>query len=121
MLKIGDFSRLGQVTVKTLHHYDDLGLLHPAHTDPSTSYRYYTLEQLPRLHRIMALKELGISLDQIGLLLHGDVSVEQIRGMLRLKSAELQQHVRKEQARLATVEFRLHMLEAEDNFPVLAD
>jgi DNA-binding transcriptional MerR regulator len=87
MLKIGDFSRLGQVTVKTLHHYDDLGLLHPAHIDASTSYRYYTLEQLPRLHRIMALKELGLFLEQIGLLLDKELSTEQIRGMLSLKQA----------------------------------
>jgi DNA-binding transcriptional MerR regulator len=119
MLKIGDFARLGQVTVKTLHHYDDLGLLRPAHIDASTSYRYYTLEQLPRLHRIMALKELGLSLEQIGLLLDEEVPTEQIRGMLRLKRAEIQQHVREAQARLSMVEFRLRMLEAEENFPVL--
>jgi DNA-binding transcriptional MerR regulator len=119
MLKIGDFSRLGQVTVKTLHHYDELGLLRPNHIDAFSNYRYYSLEQLPRLHRIMALKELGFSLKQISLLLDSDVSTEQIRGMLRLKQAEIQQQVREEQARLAMIEFRLHMLEAEDNFPVL--
>jgi DNA-binding transcriptional MerR regulator len=119
MLKIGEFSRLCQVTVKTLHHYADLGLLHPAHIDPSTGYRYYSLEQLPRIHRIMALKELGLSLEQIGLMLDVDVGTEQIRGMLRLKQAEIQQHIREEQQRLALVEFRLRMIEAEDNFPEL--
>ena len=119
MLKIGDFSRLGQVTVKTLHHYDELGLLRPNHIDAFSNYRYYTLEQLPHLHRIVALKELGFSLKQISLLLDSDVSTEQIRGMLRLKQAEIQQQVREEQARLEMIEFRLHMLEAEDNFPVL--
>jgi DNA-binding transcriptional MerR regulator len=77
MLKIGEFSRLSQVTIKCLHHYDDLGLLHPAHVDPSTGYRYYTLEQLPRLHRIMALKELGLSLEQIGVMLDEDLPTEQ--------------------------------------------
>jgi DNA-binding transcriptional MerR regulator len=55
MLKFGEFSRLIQVTVKTLHHYDDLGLLQPAHIGQFTGYRYYTVEQLPRIHRIMAL------------------------------------------------------------------
>jgi DNA-binding transcriptional MerR regulator len=119
MLKIGDFSRLGQVTVKTLHHYDELGLLRPTHIDTFTNYRYYTLEQLPRLHRILALKELGLSLEQIGLLVDEEVPTEQIRGMLRLKQAEIQQQVREEQARLAMVEFRLRMLEAEEDFPVL--
>jgi DNA-binding transcriptional MerR regulator len=119
MLKIGEFSRLCQVTVKALHHYEDLGLLHPAHIDLFTGYRYYTVEQLPRFHRILALKELGLSLEQIGLMLDEDVSTEQIRGMLRLKQAEIQQHVREEQQRLAMVEFRLHMMEAEDHFPEL--
>lgn len=119
MLKIGDFSRLGQVTVKTLHHYDEMGLLHPAKIDASSGYRYYTLEQLPRLHRILALKELGLSLEQVGVLLDGEVTTEQVRGMLLLKQAEMQQHVREEQARLSMVEFRLRMLEAEENFPVL--
>jgi hypothetical protein len=70
-------------TIKTLHHYDDLGLLRPAHIDASTSYRFYTLEQLPRLRRIMALKELGLSLEQFGLLLDGEVPAEQIRRIPR--------------------------------------
>jgi DNA-binding transcriptional MerR regulator len=113
MLKIGEFSRLSQVTVKTLHHYDEMGLLRPAQTDPFTNYRYYTLDQLPRLHTIMALKELGLSLEEIGQLLLDDLSTEQIRGMYRLKQAELRQRVHEEQARLAQVEFRLRQLELE--------
>jgi len=119
MLKIGEFSRLSRVTVKTLHHYDEIGLLTPSRTHPSTSYRYYTLDQLPRLHTIMALKELGLSLEEIGQLLLDDLSADQIRGMYRLKRAELQQRVRDEQARLAQVEFRLRQLELEDTAPVL--
>ena len=117
MLKIGEFSRLSQVTVKTLHHYNDLGLLKPAHIDDFTNYRYYTLDQLPRIHRIMALKELGLSLEQIGLLLDEELPTEQIRGMLRLKQAKIQQNLREEQKRLSMVEFRLRMIEAEINFP----
>ena len=113
MLKIGEFSRLGQVTVKTLHHYDEMGLLKPSQTDPFTSYRYYTLDQLPRLHTIMALKELGLSLEEIAQLLSENLTTEQIRGMYRLKQAELQQRVREEQARLAQVEFRLRLIEQE--------
>ncbi len=85
MLKIGEFSRLGQVTVKTLHHYDEMGLLKPSQTDPFTNYRYYTLDQLPRLHTIMALKELGLSLDEITQLVSENLSTEEIRGMYRLK------------------------------------
>jgi DNA-binding transcriptional MerR regulator len=119
MLKIGEFSRLSQVTVKTLHHYNELGLIKPAHIDPVTNYRHYTIDQLPRIHRIMALKELGLSLEQIGLMLEKDLSTEQIRGMLRLKQAEIEQELREEQRQLAMVEFRLRMIEAEINFPEL--
>ena len=65
MLKIGDFSKLAQVSVKTLRHYGKLGLLTPAWIDRFTSYRYYTLDQLRRLNRILALKDLGFSLEQV--------------------------------------------------------
>jgi DNA-binding transcriptional MerR regulator len=119
MLKIGEFSRLSQVTIKTLHHYDELGLIKPAHIDPATNYRFYKVEQLPRIHRILALKELGLSLEQIGLMLDDDMPTDQIRGMLRLKQAEIQQEMREEQQRLALVEFRLRMIEAETKFPDL--
>jgi DNA-binding transcriptional MerR regulator len=119
MLKIGEFSRLSQVTIKTLHHYDELGLIKPAHIDPVTNYRFYEIGQLPRIHRIMALKEMGLSLEQIGLMLDKEMSTEQIRGMLRLKQAEIQQQMRDEQRQLALVEFRLRMIEAETNFPDL--
>src|SRR5258708_3344144 len=93
MLKIGEFSRLSQVTIKTLHHYDEIGLLKPAQVDPFTDYRYYTVDQLPRLHSIMALKELGLSLEEIARLLLDDLPPEQIRGMFRLKQAEAQPRV----------------------------
>lgn len=119
MLKIGEFSRLSQVTVKTLHHYDELGLIKPAHIDPVTNYRFYTVEQLPRLHRIMALKEMGLSLEQIGLMLEKELSTEEMRGMLHFKQAEIQQEMREAQRQLAMVEFRLRMIEAEVNFPEL--
>jgi len=49
MLKIGEFSKIAQVSIKTLRYYDRMGLLKPAHIDRYSSYRYYTLSQLPRL------------------------------------------------------------------------
>jgi DNA-binding transcriptional MerR regulator/effector-binding domain-containing protein len=113
MLKIGEFSRLSQVTVKTLHHYDEIGLLKPSHVDKFTEYRYYTLEQLPRIHSIMALKELGLSLEQIAELLNKDLSPEEIRGMYRLKLEEAETRVREEQARLAQIAFRLRQIEGD--------
>ncbi len=119
MLKIGEFSKLSQVTVKTLHHYDEIDLLKPVKIDPFTNYRYYSVDQLPRVHRIMALKDLGLSLEQIGLMLNTDISVEQIRGMLRLKQGESQQRMREEQERLRRIEFRLQMINIEGQMPAL--
>ncbi|MBN1487082.1 MAG: GyrI-like domain-containing protein [Anaerolineae bacterium] len=113
MLKIGELSKLAQVSVKTLRHYDKLGLLKPAWTDRFTGYRYYILEQIPHLNRILALKELGFSLEQIKPLLREDVTLTELRGMLKLKHAELQHKVATEQMRLARIETRLQQIEHE--------
>jgi len=117
MLKIGDFSKLSHVTVKALRLYDQMGLLKPAWIDDFTGYRYYSANQLPRLNRILALKDLGFSLEQIAKLLDESLSPAEIRGMLRLKQAELQQLVEEEQARLSRVEARLKQIEQEESMP----
>lgn len=117
MLKIGDFSRLAQVTVKTLHHYDELGLLRPAHVDRWTGYRFYRIEQMARLNRILALKELGLSLDEVGRLLDADVSPAELRAIFETKQAELSAHIAAEQERLQRVEARLHQIEREGSLP----
>ena len=64
-LKIGEFSRLMQVTVKTLRHYESKGLLIPGEVDEWTGYRYYNLEQMQRLTEIKDLQKLGFSLEEI--------------------------------------------------------
>jgi predicted transcriptional regulator YdeE/DNA-binding transcriptional MerR regulator len=117
MIKIGDFSKLAHVTIKTLHHYGELGLFKPAHIDRYTGYRYYTLDQLPHLNRILALKDLGFSLDQVALLVDENLSVYEIRGMLRMKQIELAEKIEFEQARLSQVEIRLQHLDREDHPP----
>ncbi len=114
MLKIGDFSRLSRVTVKTLRYYDEVGLLAPVQVDTFTGYRYYSASQLPRLNRILALKEFGFSLEQIGQVLNENLSIEQLRGMLRLKRAEAEQKLGEEQGRLARIEARLRQIEQEN-------
>lgn len=116
MLKIGVFAKEAQITVKTLRHYAKLGLLKPVWIDRFTGYRYYTREQMPRLNRILALKDLGFSLEQIGRILQNDLTLDELRGMLRLKCAELEQHIEEEQARLARAEARLHQIEHEGDF-----
>ena len=117
MFKIGDFSRLSQVSVNTLRHYDELGLLKPLQVDRFTGYRYYSIEQLPQLQRILALKDLGFSLEQIAHLLDDQLSLEEMRGMLRLKRAEVDQQAQAEQARLVRIEARLRYLETEGKMP----
>jgi DNA-binding transcriptional MerR regulator len=101
MLKIGDFARLCQLPVKTLRYYDDLGLITPVHVDSFTGYRYYSVEQLPRLNRLLALKDLGFSLEQIARVLNEGVTPEQLSGMLMLKRAEAGHRLKEEQDRLA--------------------
>ena len=118
MLKIGDFSRLTFVSVKTLRYYDDFGLLAPVRVDESTGYRYYAAEQLPRLNRILALKDLGLSLEEIKKLLDEELTAEQIRGMLQLKRFEAEEKVAEEQARITRVEARLAQIEKEGKMPM---
>lgn len=113
-LKIGEFARLAHVSLKTLHHYDAIGLLQPAQVDRFTGYRYYTLEQLPRLNRILALRDLGFSLEQVAALLAETLSAEELRGMLRLRRAQLAQEIASAQDKLIQVDIRLRWIEGED-------
>ena len=113
-LKIGDFARIGQVTIQTLRHYDDLGLLKPADVDALSGYRYYSVDQLPRLHRILALKDLGFSLEQVAHLLEDHLPFAEIHGMLRLKQNELRNQVQEQLDRLERLEARLRLIEQEN-------
>ena len=117
MFKIGDFSRLSQVSIKALRYYDEIGLLKPVSVDRFTGYRFYSADQLPRLNRILALKDLGLSLDQIADLLTANVPVDQMQDLLRQKQAEIAQQVAEEQARLRRVEARLRQIEQEGALP----
>ncbi|MEO0458475.1 MAG: MerR family transcriptional regulator [Cyanobacteria bacterium P01_A01_bin.114] len=117
LYKISAFSRLGQVSIKALRLYDQRGLLKPAQVNTETSYRYYKLDQLPRLHRILALKAMGLSLEQIGQLLNDNLSFEQMQAMLRLKQTELQQQLVEGQHRLAAVNAHLQYLQEEQTMP----
>lgn len=116
MYKIGDFSRLGQVSVRMLRHYDKLGLLEPSHVDRFTGYRYYTVDQLTTLHRIVALNGLGLTLSQIAPLIQAghELPAEQLRGMLRLRQAELERELQEKQAQLVSVAARLQQLDQRD-------
>ncbi|MGA5560042.1 MerR family transcriptional regulator [Streptomyces platensis] len=113
MFTIGDFAQYGRVSARMLRHYDAIGLLRPARTDPVSGYRFYEAAQLARLNRIIALKDLGFSLQQVGAILAEEVSVPELRGMLRLRQAELEAARTAAVARLAQVEARLRTIESE--------
>lgn len=114
MYKIGEFSKLVHVSVGTLRHYDQIGLLKPIEVDKFTGYRYYTANQLLQMHRILALKDLGFSLEPIKVILDEGISTEQMRGMLRLRQAQLYQQLEDAQSQLTEVERRLHQLDKDD-------
>lgn len=114
MLNIGAFARLGQVTPRMLRHYDEIGLLRPDRVDAASGYRFYDVRQLQRLHRIVALRDMGFGLEQIGQVLSEEISVEELRGMLRLRRAQIERTVGEEQERLRRVEAHLRALEWSD-------
>ena len=115
--KIGEFSQISRVPAKTLRYYDEIGLFSPAEVDRFTGYRTYTADQLPRLNRILALKDMGLSLAEIARLLDEAVSPAELRGMFRLREAEARREAAEAQARLARVAIRLKQIEQEGKMP----
>jgi DNA-binding transcriptional MerR regulator len=117
MFSIGDFARHGRVSVRMLRHYDAIGLLRPARVDPHSGYRGYEAAQLSRLNRIVALKDLGFTLEQVATIIDDKVGIGELRGMLRLRQAELQTRIVADRARLTAVEARLRSIETEGAMP----
>lgn len=113
MFKIGEFSRIAQTAITQLRYYDQIGLFQPEHIDQYTGYRYYRASQLPDLNRILALRELGLTLDQIKRLVEENVSAEEIRGMLSLKKAQVEQELHAQVDRLHHIEARLRQVDQE--------
>ena len=118
MFTIGVFARLANVSIRTLRHYDEIGLLVPASVDPSTGYRSYRAGQLPRLHRIVALKDLGLGLDEIERLLDQDLGAAELQRMLIKKRSDLERRVDDDKLRLARVEQRLRYIEMETDMTI---
>jgi DNA-binding transcriptional MerR regulator len=113
VFRIGEFSQIARVSGRLLRYYDSIGLLRPQRIDPETGYRYYSAGQLERLNRILALKDLGLSLDQVAPMLDDKISAAEIRGMLALKKAELERSLAEEAARLRHIESRLMQIEQQ--------
>jgi DNA-binding transcriptional MerR regulator/predicted transcriptional regulator YdeE len=113
VLKIGEFSSLTQISIKTLRHYDEMGLLKPMLVDAATGYRYYSASQLPRLHRILALRDLGFPLNRIADAIDEGVTADALQGMLMLRRIEQEGFVQEEGERLARLNARLRLIELE--------
>lgn len=111
MFKIGDFAIIAQIPSSQLRYYDEIDLFKPKHIDTQNGYRYYQIEQLADLNRIVALKNLGLSLDEVRHMLNNHVSNSDIRQLLELKKEEIEKRLAEEQARLRHVEARLQLLE----------
>jgi DNA-binding transcriptional MerR regulator len=100
MFQIGQFARLAGISAKQLRAYDLIGLFRPVWVDPSSAYRYYSPAQLPELRRILAMRQLGMPLDEIGALVRGG----ELREALERRRAELERERRVVDERLAALD-----------------
>lgn len=111
MLRIGDFARLVGVSVRMLRHYDQLDLLKPAHIDELTGYRHYETAQLDRANQLVAMKELGFTLDEVGVMLLDELSEDRLIEMLHERENALTVQIDADQQRLRRVRARLRSME----------
>ncbi len=103
MFKIGEFSRLTQVSIRMLRHYDEMGLLKPATVDRYTGYRLYSIDQIPRLQRILLLRDLDFPIAEMSALLVG-WDDESIGRRLKEKRNELEQELQRQRDRLGKLD-----------------
>lgn len=118
MFKIGDFSRIARVSCRLLRYYDEIGLLKPGSIERDSGYRYYSASQLPRLNRILVLKELGLSLEDIARVLDSNLSAAELRGMLMVRRSDAQRALTEEMERLRHIESRIAQIDSEGELSV---
>jgi len=120
MLRIGDFARLGGVTVRALRHYDEERLLAPARVDEATGYRSYQFDQLGALDRILALRDLGFSVADVRALLSSDGDVRALTERLRQQRARLAAELERQASRLRRLEALQRAIESDPAAPELS-
>lgn len=103
MFRIGEFSKMSKTTVTTLRYYDEMGLLRPEQTDRFTGYRFYTTHQLFQLHRIQSLRQVGLTVEEIRLVLSGKHPAE----ILENRRTELLSELAQRQDQLSRLDFML--------------
>jgi DNA-binding transcriptional MerR regulator len=111
-LKVGELARRTGLTVRTLHHYDAIGLLTPSlHTE--AGYRLYTADDVTRLQQVLSLRQLGFSLDEIrGCLDRPEFSPLEVTGLHIARLREQIELQRKLCERLETL--AVHLRAAEE-------
>lgn len=100
MFKIGEFSNLSGLSINTLHHYNEIGILKPEQVDKFSGYRYYSANQLVTVNKILALKDAGFSLNEISQILFSIPSIDTMISMLEDKAEILEQALKNESERL---------------------
>lgn len=117
MMKIGEFSQLSRITIKTLRYYDEIGLLKPHEVDNSTGHRLYALHQLAQVNRILSLKALGLSLEQVQDVLSDDLSDNHLTTMLTIKKRELLHTLSDVQKQIERLDTRIQYVMQEGKMP----
>lgn len=117
MFKIGEFSKLTQVTIRMLRYYDETGLLKPAHTDPWTGYRMYRADQIPVLNRIIYLRDSGFQVSEIAeIIAEGADADASLIEKLNKKSHEIKANIQSEQEKLKKIAFaKKKIMEGSDD------
>jgi len=113
MLRIGEFSKLCRVTVKTLRYYDEIGLLKPNEISGETGYRYYKTDQLNIMSEILSFKKMGLSLDEISCLIKNNLNPAEVHNMLLKKQEQILMELQLEQEKLAKVHAYIKSIEEE--------
>ena len=102
-IPIGKMAEINHISIATLRLYDEIDLLKPAHIDPESKYRYYTIEQNARLDLIAYMKDLGMSLKEIQNVLNNE-NIDEIEEVLSRKKEHIYQELRTLKARLNLVD-----------------
>ncbi|AEG59387.1 MerR family transcriptional regulator [Desulforamulus ruminis] len=110
MFRIGDFSRLNKISIHTLRYYDELGILKPAKIDEQTGYRYYSAEQLPRLNRILLLKDVGFSLMDITGMIDQELTTHKVVTMLNQKALEMKEKIERQQEKYLRLQILINKI-----------
>jgi DNA-binding transcriptional MerR regulator len=115
MYKIGEFSKLTKITVKMLRHYDQIGLLKPSYIDGWTNYRYYKFNQLPIAYKIVVLKDLGLSLDEIKNIIKREHDINPIIEKLNQKTDQVNREIKLLHTKLGKIKSYIKILKEDTN------